>query len=441
MGAMARSRDRKRGSMDETARLEVDGKGFDLPIVTGSEGERALDIANLRAETGLITLDPAYKNTGSCQSAITFIDGEQGILRYRGYPIEELAESTTFLEVAYLLINGELPGRKQLEEWTRSIRYHTMLHENLKRLFGAFPKDAHPMAVSAAIVAALSTFYPEDLDPHEPKQVADSVLRLIAKFPTIVAYSYKQSLGQPMLYPDNRLSYVDNFLRMMFGTPCEEYVVDPVVVEAIDQLLILHADHEQNCSTSTVRLVGSSHVNLFAAISAGINALWGPRHGGANQEVIEMLQAIAAEGLSAKEFVERAKSKDDTSRLMGFGHRVYKNFDPRAKIIKKACLDVLRRLGVHSKLLEIAVELEELALKDDYFIERRLYPNVDFYSGVIYNAIGTPANMFTPIFAIGRLPGWIAQWLEMHEQRHKIGRPRQIYTGARERKVTEIDVR
>jgi len=419
--------------MDDTARLEVDGKAFDLPIVTGTEGERALDIGDLRAETGLITLDPAFKNTGACKSAITFIDGEQGILRYRGYPIEELAERATFLEVAYLLINGELPAAKEAAEWTRSIRYHTMLHENLKRLFGAFPTDAHPMAVSAAIVAALSTFYPDDLDPHDPKQVANSVLRLIAKFPTIVAYAYKQSLGQPFLYPDNSLNYVENFLRMMFGTPCEEYAVDPVVVEAIDQLLILHADHEQNCSTSTVRLVGSSHVNLFAAISSGISALWGSRHGGANQEVIEMLEAIALEGLTAQQFVDRAKDRNDTSRLMGFGHRVYRNYDPRAKVIKKAADGVLKRLGVESQLLEIAMQLEEIALRDDYFISRRLYPNVDFYSGVIYKALGIPVNSFTVMFAMGRLPGWIAHWVELHADEQAIGRPRQIYVGPSER--------
>jgi citrate synthase len=427
--------------MDETARLEVDGKTIELPIVMGSEGERALDIAELRTETGLITLDPAYKNTGSCKSAITFIDGERGILRYRGYPVEELAEKATFLEVAYLLINGELPERKQLEAWTHDIRYHTMLHENLKRLFGAFPMDAHPMAVSAAIVAALSTFYPQDLDPHEPRQVANSVLRLIAKFPTIVAYAYKHSLGQPFLYPDNRHNYVENFLRMMFGTPCEEYVVDPVVVEAIDQLLILHADHEQNCSTSTVRLVGSSHVNLFATISAGLAALWGSRHGGANQEVIEMLEAIAEEGLTAQQFVDRAKDRNDTSRLMGFGHRVYRNYDPRAKVIKKAATGVLNRLGVESKLLEIAMQLEEIALSDDYFISRRLYPNVDFYSGVIYKALGIPVNSFTVMFAMGRLPGWIAHWVELHRDNQAIGRPRQIYIGPTERHVRSTNRR
>jgi citrate synthase len=427
--------------MAQKAELRFDGRSLSLDIIEGSEGERAIDIRKLRDETGLITLDPGYANTGSCESAITFIDGEKGILRYRGYDIAELAERCTFLEVAYLLIDGELPTRAQLKAFSKSITYHSMLHEDFRQFYRVLPKDAHPMAACSAVVGALATFYPDSLDPRNPRQVEVSVHRLIAKLPTIAAYAYKHSIGQPFMYPDNRLSYVGNILRLLFATPCEPYEVDPVVEKAIDLLLILHADHEQNCSTSTVRLVGSSHVNLFACISAGINALWGPRHGGANQEVIEMLQAIEKEGLSAREFVERAKSKDDTSRLMGFGHRVYKNFDPRAKIIKKACFDVLERLGVHSRLLEIAVELEELALKDDYFIERRLYPNVDFYSGVIYNAIGTPANMFTPIFAIGRLPGWIAQWLEMHEQRHKIGRPRQIYTGARERKVTGIDGR
>jgi citrate synthase len=427
--------------MPEKAELHFDGRVIALDVVEGSEGERAIDIRKLRDETGLITLDPGYANTGSCESAITFIDGEKGILRYRGYDIAELAESCSFLEVAYLLIQGELPARAQLDAFRKSITYHSMLHEDFRQFYRVLPKDAHPMAACSAVVGALATFYPDSLDPRSAREVEVSVHRLIAKLPTVAAYAYKHSIGQPFMYPDNRLSYVGNFLRLLFATPCEPYEVDPVVEKAMDLLLILHADHEQNCSTSTVRLVGSSHVNLFAAVSAGINALWGPRHGGANQEVIEMLQAIAAEGLSGREFVERAKRKDDTSRLMGFGHRVYKNFDPRARIIKKACFDVLERLGIHSRLLEIAVELEELALKDEYFIERKLYPNVDFYSGVIYNAIGTPANMFTPIFAIGRLPGWIAQWLEMHEQRHKIGRPRQIYTGARERQVPDIDDR
>jgi citrate synthase len=427
--------------MPQKAELRFDGRVIALDVVEGSEGERAIDIRKLRDETGLITLDPGYANTGSCESAITFIDGEKGILRYRGYDIAELAERCSFVEVAYLLIQGELPTGAQLDAFRKSITYHSMLHEDFRQFYRVLPKDAHPMAACSAVVGALATFYPDSLDPRSAREVEVSVHRLIAKLPTVAAYAYKHSIGQPFMYPDNRLSYVGNILRLLFATPCEPYEVDPVIEKAMDLLLILHADHEQNCSTSTVRLVGSSHVNLFAAVSAGINALWGPRHGGANQEVIEMLQAIAAEGLSGREFVERAKRKDDTSRLMGFGHRVYKNFDPRARIIKKACFDVLERLGIHSKLLEIAVELEELALKDDYFIERKLYPNVDFYSGVIYNAIGTPANMFTPIFAIGRLPGWIAQWLEMHEQRHKIGRPRQIYTGERERKVPEIGKR
>ena len=416
--------------MGEKALLQIGDQQIELPIIIGSEGEKAIDIGHLRGESGYITMDPGYGNTGSCASRITFINGEQGILRYRGIPIEDLAEKSSFLEVAYLLIYGKLPDSDQLSYFVESIRRHSMLHEDLKRFYGALPKDAHPMAVCSASVGALATFYPDSLDPRDPRQVEISVHRLLAKLPTIAAYAYKHSIGQPFMYPDNRLEYVGNFLHLMFATPCEDFEVDPVVEKALDLLLILHADHEQNCSTSTVRLVGSSMVNLFAAISAGINALWGPLHGGANQQVIEMLAAIRDEGLTGREFVERAKSRNDTSRLMGFGHRVYKNFDPRAKIIKKACFDVLEKLGVHSKLLEIAVELEEIALKDDYFIERKLYPNVDFYSGVIYNAIGTPSNMFTAMFAIGRLPGWIAQWIELHADKSKIGRPRQVYVGA-----------
>jgi citrate synthase len=427
--------------MDEMARIEVDGKSYELPIVTGSEGERAIDIGKLRDLTGLITLDPGYKNTGSCKSAITFIDGDVGILRYRGYPIEELAEKSDFLEVAYLLIKGELPTAEQYRVWANSIRYHTMLHEDLKRLFSAFPKDAHPMGVCSAVISALSTFYPEDLDPLDEGRVTVSLERLIAKFPTIAAYANKHALGHPFMYPDNKLGYVENFLRMMFGTPCEEFVVDPVVAHAIDVLLILHADHEQNCSTSTVRLAGSSHANLFASMSAGIAALWGPRHGGANQEVIEMLEAIADEGLTAKQFVDRAKSKDDTSRLMGFGHRVYRNYDPRAKVIKKVASDVLEKLGVTSKLLEIAMDLEGIALEDEYFIKRRLYPNVDFYSGVIFKALGIPVQGFTAMFAMGRLPGWIAHWLELLADGQAIGRPRQIYIGATQRSYVPISKR
>jgi len=426
----------------QNAELRLGDKTIELPVVVGSEGEHAIDITRLRAETGYITLDPGYANTGSCQSAITFIDGEAGILRYRGIPIEELAEHSSFLEVAYLLMYGSLPKPDEKLAFETSIQRHTMIHEDFRHFFRALPKDAHPMAACAATIGALATFYPDSLDPRDPHQVEVSVHRLLAKLPTLAAYAYKHSIGQPMMYPQNSAGYVGNFLRMMFGNPCEEYELDPVIEHALDLLLILHADHEQNCSASTVRLCGSSMVNLFGAISAGINALWGPLHGGANQEVIQMLEAIADEGQTASEFLERAKSGDESARLMGFGHRVYKNFDPRATVIKKACFDVLERLGIHSRLLEIAVELEEITLKDEYFVERRLYPNVDFYSGVIYNAIGTPANMFTAMFAIGRLPGWIAQWMELHsDPSFKIGRPRQIYTGAARTPYTPLEER
>jgi citrate synthase len=428
--------------MAETAQLRIGDQTIDLPIVEGSEGERGLDISKLRAQTGVITLDPGFANTGSCQSGITFIDGEEGILRYRGIPIEQLAEKSTFLEVAYLLIYGRLPSQSELDAFVASITIHTMLHEDFRSFFGALPKDAHPMAACSASVGALSTFYPDSLDPSNERQLEISVHRLLAKMPNMAACAYKHSIGQPLIYPRNDLSYAANFLHMMFATPCEEYEVDPVVEKVLDLLLILHADHEQNCSTSTVRLVGSSMVNLFASVSAGINALWGRSHGGANQEVIEMLAEIRDEGITTRQFVERAKAGDDRARLMGFGHRVYKNFDPRMKIIKKACFDVLEKLGVRTKLLEIAVELEEIALKDDYFVERKLYPNVDFYSGVIYNAIGTPANMSTAIFALGRLPGWIAQWVEMHEDpAFKFGRPRQIYTGPTKQDSVPLDQR
>ena len=428
--------------MAETAQLRIGDQTIDLPIVEGSEGERGIDIGKLRATTGCITLDPGFANTGSCQSGITFIDGEQGILRYRGIPIEQLAERSTFLEVAYLLIYGHLPSQNELDDFVGSITIHTMLHEDFRRFFGALPKDAHPMAACSAAVGALSTFYPDSLDPSNERELEISVHRLLAKMPNMAACAYKHSIGQPLIYPRNDLSYAANFLHMMFATPCEDYEIDPVVEKVLDLLLILHADHEQNCSTSTVRLVGSSMVNLFASVSAGINALWGRSHGGANQEVIEMLAQIRDEGITTEQFVERAKAGDDRARLMGFGHRVYKNFDPRMKIIKKACFDVLEKLGVRTKLLEIAVELEEIALKDDYFVERKLYPNVDFYSGVIYNAIGTPANMFTAIFALGRLPGWIAQWVEMHDDpAFKIGRPRQIYTGPTKHDYVPLDQR
>ncbi len=424
--------------MDETAKLEFEGKIYELPVVMGSEGERGIDIGKLREQSGLIALDPGYKNTGSCESEICFIDGERGILRYRGYPIEELAERSSFLEVAYLLINGELPTPQEYDDWNDALCLHRMLHEDVKRLFDSFPKDAHPMAVSAAVVSAISTFYPQDLDPEDEHQVSMSTKRLIAKFPTIAAYAHKHSLGQPFLYPDNKLGYVDNFLRLMFGTPCEDFEVRPVVSRAIELLLILHADHEQNCSASTVRMVGSSHANLFASIGAGINALWGPRHGGANQLVVEMLHSIAEEGISAQDFVDRAKDRDDTSRLMGFGHRVYRTYDPRAKLIKKAAGDLLEELGVESKLLEIAMDLERIALEDEYFVKRRLYPNVDFYSGVIYKALGIPVKSFTVMFTMGRLPGWIAHWVELHSQSHAISRPRPISTGSSSRRYVEM---
>jgi citrate synthase len=423
-----------------TATLSTDGQTVTLPLVTGTEGERAIDIQKLRAATGLITLDPGFGNTGACRSAITFIDGEQGILRYRGYDIAELAEKSSFLEVAWLLLYGDLPTAAELEAFTHDVTRHTLLHENFRRFFDALPMDAHPMPVCAAAVAALATFYqaPDDT----PKAGRDTVVRLIAKMPTLAAASYKHSIGQPFVYPQNRLGYSANFLHMMFATPCDEFTVDPVLAKALDLLLILHADHEQNCSTSTVRVVGSSRANLFASVSAGISALWGPLHGGANQQVIEMLERIEAEGGDARRFVERAKDKKDNSRLMGFGHRVYKNYDPRASILRKACIDVLTRLNLHSRQLDIAMALEDIALKDDYFISHKLYPNVDFYSGIIYKALGIPVNMFTVMFAIGRMPGWIAQWLESRtDPDTRIARPRQIYTGAVARPYVGIDRR
>ncbi len=416
------------------ATLQYGDQSITLPVREGSEGERGVDISALRKETGLITIDPGYGNTGSCESAITFIDGEKGILRYRGYPIEELAEKSSFLEVAYLLIHGELPNKEQREEFDLDVTRHTMLHEDFKKLFGAMPKSAHPMPVTAAASSALATFYQE---PETAEMMERAVVRLLAKMPTIAAFAYKHSIGQPFMYPRNSLDYSSNFLHMMFSVPCEEYEVDPVVARALDLLLILHADHEQNCSTSTVRMVGSSRAPLFASISAGISALWGSLHGGANQRVIEMLEQIEREDGSADKFLERAKDKNDTTRLMGFGHRVYKSYDPRAAILRKACEDVTKRMGGDvGGLLDIAMRLEEITLKDDYFIQRRLYPNVDFYSGVIYKAIGIPVNMFTVMFAMGRLPGWIAQWLEMRrDPAFRIGRPRQIYTGETERHI------
>ena len=422
------------------ATLQYDGKAVTLPLIRGTENETAIDIEKLRAQTGLITMDPGYGNTGACRSAITFIDGEKGILRYRGYDIAELAEKSTFLEVSWLLLHGELPTREELSGFTQDITRHTLLHENFRRFFEALPKDAHPMPVCAAAVAALATFYQEP--GVDERMLKETAVRLIAKMPTIAAYSYKQSIGQPFMYPDNRLEYCSNFLHLMFATPAEDFTVDPLLARTLDLLFILHADHEQNCSTSTVRMVGSSQANLFASVSAGISALWGPLHGGANQQVIEMLEKIEAEGIDAQMFVDRAKDKKDNSRLMGFGHRVYKNYDPRAAVIKRACTDVINRLGVKSRQLEIAMKLEEIALRDDYFISHKLYPNVDFYSGIIYKALGIPVNMFTVLFAIGRMPGWIAQWLEMRrDPANRIGRPRQVYVGATQRTYAGIDKR
>jgi len=424
---------------DKKAILKVDGKEYELDIVEGSEKERAIDITNLRAQTGLVTLDSGYMNTGACQSAITFLDGEKGILRYRGYPIEQLAEKSNFVEVCYLLIYGRLPTQKELERFRTSLTRHTMLHEDMKRFYDGFPRDAHPMATLSSAVSTLSTFYQDSSDFTKPLDMELSIWRLLAKLPTIAAFSYKKSIGQPFIYPTNSLDYCSNFLKMMFAVPAEDYQLDPEVARALDLLLILHADHEQNCSTSTVRLVGSSRANLYASVSAGISALWGPLHGGANQEVVEMLQEIKNSGMDVKTFVGKVKDKASGARLMGFGHRVYKNFDPRAKIIKRSCDTILKKLNIHDPLLDIAKRLEETALSDDYFVSRKLYPNVDFYSGIIYRALGIPTNMFTVMFAIGRLPGWIAQWKEMLESPNaKIGRPRQIYTGPEERSYTPI---
>ncbi|MFW6067435.1 MAG: citrate synthase [Myxococcota bacterium] len=427
--------------MAETAKLQIGEQTVELPVVRGTEGETAVDIRNLRRDVGVVTLDPGFANTGAAESAITFIDGERGVLRYRGYPIEELAQRSHFLEVAHLLIHGELPTEEELTYLTESIRYHTMIHEDLRRFYEAFPKNAHPMSVCAAAVAALSSFYPDSIDPREPEQVHRSIHRLIAKLPTLVSYALKHARGQPFMYPDNRLDYVGNFLHLLFATPCESYAMDPVVRNTLDLLLLLHADHEQNCSSSTMRMVGSSHANLFASVSAAISALWGPRHGGANQRVIEMLIQIREGDLTTKQYVERAKDKDDPTVLFGFGHRVYKSYDPRAKLVKDQCHDALERLGARGELFEIARELEEIALEDDYFRERGLYPNVDFYSGLLYRALGIPENMFPAMFAIGRLPGWIAQWLEMHEQDQRISRPRQVYVGEAKRSYVPLDQR
>ncbi|MEE8421608.1 MAG: citrate synthase [Dehalococcoidia bacterium] len=428
--------------LSEVATLTVDGREIELPLIEGSEGERAIDIQRLRAETGLVTYDPGYGNTGSCLSDITFIDGEAGILRYRGYPIEELAEHSTFLETSYLLLYGELPTQAQLSTFEDQITYHTLLHEDIRHMYQAFPLSAHPMAVTSAVVGALSTFYQDSLDPLDLEQVEVSTYRLLAKLPTIAACAHKYSIGQPFNYPQNELGYAENILHMMFATPAEPYEVNPTFARAIDVLLILHADHEQNCSTSTMRVVGSSQANIYASASAAIMALWGPLHGGANQAVIEMLHDIAEHEGSGKAFLERCKDRDDTTRLMGFGHRVYKNFDPRALILKEAADGVLRELGRSTQMLDIAKEVEEQALSDDYFVSRKLYPNVDFYSGIIYEALGIPLHTFTAFFALGRMPGWLAQWREQRlDPAVRIGRPRQIYTGANVRSYESIEQR
>lgn len=428
--------------MAKTAQLIYDGKTYDLPVVEGSEDEVAVDINDLLERSGLITLDLGYKNTGATKSAITFLDGDKGILRYRGYGIEELAEKSNFLEVAHLLIFGELPTKDQYAKFTNDIRKHTLVHEDVKKILDGFPSTAHPMGVLASLFCSQTAFYPESLDPNRSAEgVYLSIVRSLAKMPTFAAWAYKNAVGHPVNYPDNSLDYCSRFMKMMFALPAEDYHADPVVADALDKLLILHADHEQNCSTSTVRIVGSSKASIYSSISAGINALWGPLHGGANQEVIVMLENIKRDGGNTDKWIEKAKDKNDPFRLMGFGHRVYKNFDPRAKIIKKAADDVLKKLGINDPVLEIAQKLEEVALKDPYFVERKLYPNVDFYSGIIYKALGIPVEMFTVMFAIGRLPGWIAQWKELRENKEPIGRPRQVYVGHKSRPFVPIEKR
>ena len=427
---------------DDSATLQYPGGELDLEIVHATEGADGIALGPLLSKTGYTTFDNGFVNTASTKSAITYIDGDAGILRYRGYPIEQLAEKSTFIEVSYLLINGELPNSEQLAAFTNQIQRHTMLHEDLKRFFDGFPRNAHPMPVLSSVVNALSAYYPDSLDPVDKEEVDLSTIRLLAKLPTIAAYAYKKSVGQPFLYPDNKLTLVENFLRMTFGLPAEPYEPDAEIVRALDLLFILHADHEQNCSTSTVRLVGSSQANLFTSISGGINALWGPLHGGANQAVLEMLEQIRDSGDDVSTFVHKVKNKEEGVKLMGFGHRVYKNYDPRARIVKNAADRLIAKLAPNDHLLELAMQLEEVALKDDYFISRKLYPNVDFYTGLIYRAMGFPTDMFTVLFAIGRLPGWLAHYKEMlHDPATKIARPRQIYTGPVERDYVEIQKR
>ena len=428
--------------MSEIAKIELDGKVYELPVIEGSENEKAIDISKLRDLTGYITLDTGYKNTGATKSAITFLDGEEGVLRYRGYSIEELAEKASFMEVSYLLIYGELPTQTQFTNFETKIKKHTLVHEDMRRFFEAFPAQAHPMGVLSSMVSSLATFYPESLDPNRSAEAKDlTVQRILAKLPTLSAWSYKNSIRHKVMYPRNNYNYCENFLHMMFAMPTEDYHVDPIIVSAVNKLFILHADHEQNCSTSTVRMVGSSQANLYSSVSAGISALWGPLHGGANQEVIEMLEQIHKDGGNVDKWILKAKDKEDPFRLMGFGHRVYKNFDPRANIIKKTCDEVLEKLGISDPLLEIAKKLEKVALEDEYFKSRNLYPNVDFYSGIIYKAIGIPTEMFTVMFALGRLPGWIAQWKEMTENKEPIGRPRQVYIGKTSREYVPLSKR
>jgi citrate synthase len=423
-------------------KLEYPGGGLGLPVRPAVEGPSGIEIGKLLQETGSITLDPGFVNTAMCTSQITYIDGDAGILRYRGYPIEQLAEQSSFLEVCYLLIYGELPTADQLAALSDNVRLHTLLHEEMRRFFDGFPRDAHPMAVLSAAVSALSTFYQDSLDPFDQAQVEISTVRLLAKVPTIASYAYKKSIGQPMLYPDNALGYTENFLRLVFGVPATAYEVDPVFAKVLDMLLVLHADHEQNCSTATVRLVGSAHANLFASVSAGVNALFGPLHGGANEAVLEMLSGIRASGGDVKAFVARVKDREPGLKLMGFGHRVYKHYDPRAAIVKRAALEVLARMKTPDPLLDIAMQLEEIALADEFFVSRKLYPNVDFYTGLIYKAMGFPTKMFTVLFALGRLPGWIAQWREMiGDPMTKIGRPRQVYTGSPQRDYVPVESR
>ena len=428
--------------MNKNAELNYNGKTYSLPIIEGTEQEIAIDISRLRNDSGMITLDKGFKNTGSTKSAITFLDGEKGILRYRGYSIEELAEKSTFLEVAYLLIYGDLPTSDELDLFINEVSRHTLVHEDVKSILDGFPSKSHPMGVLSSLVSSLTAFYPKSLDPNRStEEINGTIIRAIAKLPTLAAWSFKNRMRQPVVYPDNSLGYCENFIRMMFSLPTVNYDINPVIAKALNKLLILHADHEQNCSASTVRIVGSSHASLYASISAGIAALWGPLHGGANQAVIEMLESIREDNGDILKYVAKAKDKNDAFRLMGFGHRVYKNFDPRAKIIKKAADDVLEQLGINDPVLDIAKKLEELALKDQYFIDRGLYPNVDFYSGIIYRALGIPTDMFTVMFALGRLPGWIAQWKEMRENHEPIGRPRQVYVGENQRSYVSITKR